>query len=98
MSQEPRLNPTKQHIEAMLGQLCPNAQSLDQDVLMFKSGQATVGSKRPWQVASGILLVLLCAALVIRPDHSVPSAASVVPEQSLGKMILSWIGNNGIKI
>jgi hypothetical protein len=83
MSQEPRLSPTKEHVETMLGQLQPNAQLLDQDVLMFKSGQASVGCKnRPWQVISGLLMLLLCASLVTRPEATMPTAPTVAPEQS----------------
>jgi hypothetical protein len=62
-------------MEAIMGQLCPSAQALDQEVLIFEAGRAAQGSKRPWQVMCGILMVLLCGSLILQ----VPQTKSVTP-------------------
>ncbi|MCP4609387.1 MAG: hypothetical protein GY845_11805 [Planctomycetes bacterium] len=77
MYNEENLNPAEQELESALGQLKPIANTLNRDVLMFNAGRATVGKKRPWQMLSGVLVVLLLCSVWVRPDlngtQSLPS-------------------------
>ena len=59
MYNEENLTPAEQELESVLGQLKPIANTLNRDVLMFNAGRATVGKKLPWQMFSGVLIVLL---------------------------------------
>jgi hypothetical protein len=78
MYNEENLNPAEQELESALGQLKPIANTLNRDVLMFNAGRATAGKKRPWQMLSGVLVVLLLCSVWLRPDlngtQSLPSA------------------------
>jgi hypothetical protein len=64
-----------------MGQLCPSAQALDQEVLIFEAGRATQGSKRPWQVMCGILMGLLCGSLIIQVPQTKPVTPTTVVQQ-----------------
>jgi hypothetical protein len=70
MYNEENLNPVEQELESALGQLKPTANTLNRDVLMFNAGRATAGKKRPWQMFSGVLIVLLLCSVWIRPDSN----------------------------
>ena len=81
MCQEPGLSPAHQKMEAIMGQLQPNARSLDREMLIFAAGRAAQGSKRPWQMACGVLAVLLCTSLVLHLAPSKPSTPITVARQ-----------------
>ena len=81
MCQEPGLTPAQQRMEAIMGQLSPSARALDQEMLIFEAGRASQGSKRPWQVMCGILMVLLCGSLIIRVPQTKPFAPTAVVQQ-----------------
>lgn len=81
MCQEPGLTPAQQRMEAIMGQLRPSAQALDQEVLIFEAGRATQGSKRPWQVMCGILMVLLCSSLILQVPQTKPVTPTTVVQQ-----------------
>jgi hypothetical protein len=68
MQNEENLSPAERELESALGQLKPIANTLKRDVLMFNAGRATAGTKRPWQMLSGVLTVLLLCSLLVRPD------------------------------
>ena len=68
MYNEENLNPAEQELESALGQLKPIANTLNRDVLMFNAGRATAGKKRPWQMLSSVLVVLLLCSVWVRPD------------------------------
>lgn len=70
MQNEESLNPAEQALESALGQLRPAANRLNRDELMFKAGLAAAGAKRPWQMLSGILTVLLIGSILIRPGSN----------------------------
>ena len=80
MYNEENLNPVEQELESALGQLKPIANTLNRDVLMFNAGRATVGKKRPWQMLSGVLVVLLLCSVWVRPDLDVARNLSPGPE------------------
>ena len=68
MQNEENLSPAERELEAALGQLKPISNTLKRDVLMFNAGRATAGKKRPWQMLSGVLTVLLLCSVLVRPD------------------------------
>jgi hypothetical protein len=70
MYNEENLTPTEQELESVLGQLKPIANTLNRDVLMFNAGRATAGRKLPWQMFSGVLIVLFVCSVLIRPDSN----------------------------
>ena len=80
MYNEENLNPAEQELESALGQLKPIANTLNRDVLMFNAGRATAGKKRPWQMLSSVLVVLLLCSVWIRPDLNGTQSLSSVPE------------------
>jgi hypothetical protein len=80
MYNEENLNPAEQELESALGQLKPIANTLNRDVLMFNAGRATAGKKRPWQMLSGVLTVVLLCSVWIRPDLNGTQNLSSVPE------------------
>ena len=80
MYDKENLSPAEQELESALGQLKPIANTLNRDVLMFNAGRATVGKKRPWQMLSGVLVVLLLCSVWIRPDLNGTRSLSSGPE------------------
>lgn len=80
MYNEENLTPAEQELESVLGQLKPIANTLNRDVLMFNAGRATAGKKRPWQMLSGVLIVLLLCSVLIRPDWNGVRSLSSGPE------------------
>ncbi|MCP4260998.1 MAG: hypothetical protein GY774_26330 [Planctomycetes bacterium] len=68
MYNEENLNPAEKELESALGQLKPTINTLKRDVLMFNAGRATAGKRRPWQMLSGALTVLLLCSVLVRPD------------------------------
>ena len=76
------LTPAQQRIEALLGQLDPQVTGLDRDRLMFQAGQASCGSRRPWQVGCLVLTLLLGCSLIIRPQQA-PSDSVFVQTKPL---------------
>jgi len=65
---EEGLTPAEQELESVLGRLKPVANTLNRDELMFNAGRASAGRKQPWQVLSGVLMVLLLCSVLIRSD------------------------------
>jgi len=43
---------------------------------MFHAGRASAGTKRPWQMLSGVLTILLLGSVLIRPDLGVSQRES----------------------
>ncbi len=80
MYNEENLTPAEQELESVLGQLKPIANTLKRDVLMFNAGRATAGTKRPWQMLSGVLIVLLLCSVLVRPDSNGVRSLSSGPE------------------
>ena len=80
MYNEENLTPAEQELESVLGQLKPIANTLNRDELMFNAGRATVGKKRPWQMLSGVLTVLLLCSVLVRPDLNGARSLSSGPE------------------
>ncbi len=80
MYNEENLTPAEQELESVLGQLKPIANTLKRDVLMFNAGRATAGTKRPWQMLSGVLTVVLLCSVLIRPDSNGVRSFSSGPE------------------
>ena len=80
MYNEENLTPAEQELESVLGQLKPIATTLKRDVLMFNAGRATAGTKRPWQMLSGVLIVLLLCSVLVRPDSNGVRSLSSGPE------------------
>ena len=68
MHKEEGLTPAEQELESALGQLKPAANTLSRDGLMFNAGRAVAGGKKPWQMLSGALMVLLLCSMLIRSD------------------------------
>ncbi len=80
MYNEENLTPAEQELESVLGQLKPIANTLKRDALMFNAGRATAGKKRPWQMLSGVLTVLLLCSVLVRPDLNGARSLSSGPE------------------
>lgn len=80
MYNEENLTPAEQELESVLGQLKPIANTLNRDVLMFNAGRATAGKKLPWQMFSGVLIVLFVCSVLIRPDSNGTRSLSSGPE------------------
>ena len=68
MHKEEGLTPAEQELESVLGRLKPAANTLNRDELMFNAGRAAAGKKQPWQMLSGVLMVLLLCSVLIRSD------------------------------
>ncbi len=83
MHKEEGLTPAEQELESVLGQLKPAANTLSRDGLMFNAGIAAAGRKKPWQMLSGVLMVLLLCSVLIRSDMHGPreSASPHDPER-----------------
>jgi len=86
MYNEENLTPAEQELESALGQLKPIANTLKRDVLMFNAGRATAGKKRPWQMLSGVLTVVLLCSMLIRPDLNGVRSFSSGPEPGTFQM------------
>ncbi len=89
MYKEENLTPAEQELESVLGQLKPIANTLNRDVLMFNAGRATAGRKLPWQMFSGVLIVLLLCSVLIRPDSNGARSLSSGPEPGTFQMTLT---------
>ncbi len=66
MSTEYRLTRAQQELELALGKIHPASDDLSHELFLFRAGQASAGSNRPWQMLSGVLTVLLIGALFSR--------------------------------
>jgi len=89
MYNKENLSPAEQELESVLGQLKPIANTLKRDVLMFNAGCATAGKKLPWQMLSGVLIVLLLCSVWIRPDLNGSRNLSSGPEPGEFQMVQS---------
>jgi len=76
MHKEEGLTPAEQELESVLGRLKPAANTLNRDELMFNAGRAAAGRKQPWQMLSGVLMVLLLCSVLIRSDIYEPRESS----------------------
>jgi len=76
MHKEEDLTPAERELEFILGQLKPAANTLNRDELMFNAGRAAAGKKQPWQMLSGVLMVLLLCSVLIRSDIYGPRESS----------------------
>ena len=79
MYSEKDMTPAEQELESALGQLKPVANTLNRDALMFNAGRAAIGKKRPWQMLSGALTVLLFFSILIGPALNGPRRSSSPP-------------------
>jgi len=68
MYEEEGLTPAERELESALGQLKPAPNLLNRDELMFSAGIAAAGKKRPWQMLSGALTILLLCSVLVRID------------------------------
>ena len=66
MYEEEGLTPAERELESVLGQLKPAANMLSRDELMFNAGIAAAGRKRPWQMLSGVLTILLLGSVLVQ--------------------------------
>jgi len=82
MYNEENLTSAEKELESALGQLKPTMNTLKRDVLMFNAGRATAGKRRPWQMLSGALTVLLLCSVLVRPDLNGARNLSSGPEPS----------------
>ncbi len=76
MHKEEDLTPVERELESVLGQLKPAANTLSRDGLMFNAGRAAAGRKQPWQMLSGVLMVLLFCSVLIRFNVESPRESS----------------------
>ena len=72
MYNEERLTPAQQELESALSQIRPRQDVLNHELFLFNAGRASVGTKRPWQILSGGLTLLLACSMLIRFDVAVP--------------------------
>jgi len=86
MYKEENLTPAEQELESVLGQLKPIANTLNRDVLMFNAGRASAGRKLPWQMFSGVLMVLFLCSVLVRPDLNGARSLSSGPEPGTFQM------------
>jgi len=82
MYEEEDLSPSEKALESALGQLKPIANSMSRDVLMFKAGRMSAGSKRPWQILSSTLFILLFCSVLLRLDSNVINNVPTNSEQN----------------
>ena len=80
MYKEENLSPAEKELESVLGHLKPTANTLSRDVLMFNAGRSTAGKKRPWQVLSGMLAVVLFCSVIYHPEFDGTRRLSYSPE------------------
>jgi hypothetical protein len=86
MYNEENLSPAEKELESALGQLKPTANTLSRDVLMFNAGRASAGKKRPWQVLSGMLAVVLFCSVMYRPELDRTGRSPYSPEVADSQM------------
>ena len=72
MHKQERLTPAQQELESVLSQIRPRQDVLNHELFLFNAGRASVGTKRPWQIVSGMLTLLLAYSVLIRFDVDVP--------------------------
>ena len=70
MYKEEDMTPSEKALESALGQLKPISNSMNRDELMFKAGRMSAGSKRPWQIFSSALTILLFCSVLFRSSTS----------------------------
>ena len=87
MHKEEGLTPAEQELESVLGQLKPAANTLNRDELMFNAGCAAAGKKQPWQMLSGVLMVLLLCSVLIRSDMHRPRESSPPRDSGQFRMV-----------
>jgi hypothetical protein len=80
MYNEENLTPADREFESVLGQLKPTVNTLNRDALMFNAGRAIAGKKRPWQMLSGVLAILLFCSLLNLSDLDRARKLSSGPE------------------
>jgi hypothetical protein len=82
MYKEENLSPAEKALESALGQLKPISNTMNRDVFMFNAGRASVGRKRPWQIISGALTILLLCSIMLHPEtngvQSLPSGSEQI--------------------
>jgi hypothetical protein len=81
MCNDYKLTPAQEVLASQLGQIRPIRETFNHDLLLFQVGQSSTGIRRPWQVLSGVLAVLLiCSVLgqVTQKDPHEPIASSYV--------------------
>ncbi len=86
MHKEEDLTPAERELESVLGRLKPAANTLNRDGLMFNAGRAAAGGKKPWQMLSGVLTVLLLCSALIRFDMHGPRESSPAGDQGQYRM------------
>lgn len=79
MHKEEGLTPAERELESVLGQLKPASNTPNRDELMFNAGRAAAGGKRPWQMLSGILTLLLLGSVLVRVGSNEPKGLPSVP-------------------
>lgn len=83
MYKEENLSPAEKALESALGQLKPISNTMNRDTFMFNAGRASAGRKRPWQIVSGALTILLLCSILIHPDtnsiQTFPSDSQQIP-------------------
>jgi hypothetical protein len=89
MHKEEDLTPAERELECALGRLTPTANTLSRDGLMFNAGRAAAGKNRPWQMFSGVLMVLLLCSVLIRFDVHEPLESSPAGEPRQYRMAQS---------
>ncbi len=76
MQNKNRLTPAQQELESVLSQISPAQDALNLELFMYRTGRASAGTKRPWQMLSAVLTVLLLCSVLIRPDLDVSQRES----------------------
>ena len=80
MQHEEYLSHAEQALESALGQLKPAANRMNRDELMFNAGRAVAGSKGPWQMLSGVLIVLFLGSVSMRLGMNESRQSPVPPD------------------
>jgi hypothetical protein len=76
MYNENKLTPAQQELESALSQIRPTRDALNHELFLFNAGRASASTKRPWQMISGVLTILLLCSVLIRPAVDVPARES----------------------
>ena len=76
MQNKNRLTPAQQELESALSQISPAQDVLNHELFLFQAGRASAGTKRPWQMLSGVLTILLFCSMLMRPDLGVSQRES----------------------
>lgn len=80
MQNDERLNPAEEELEQALGQLRPAGTALDANQLMFQAGQRYARrGNRFWQMAAGVLMVLLATSMILQPPPRTVEKIVYVP-------------------